>query len=104
MAESRSTTAREFDFFAGCDAVFKFSDESKSWTFSLGDLVGEPIVKTADSLYAGFYFIGGGGAVSVGPLVAEWGSSTDIDERIASRPGVGIAIYYLNVFEFRCCG
>ena len=57
-------------------------DEIKNWTFGLGDLFGEPIVKTADSLFAGFNFIGGGGAVSVGPLVAKWGSSTDIDERI----------------------
>jgi hypothetical protein len=104
VTEFGSTTAREFDLVAACDAVLEFIDEINNWPFGLGDLLGEPIVKTADSLYACFYLIGGGGAVTVGPLVTKWGSSTDIDERIVSRSGVGMAIYYRNVFEFRCGG
>ena len=67
VTEFRSATAREFDLFAACDSVFEFMDEIKNWTFGLCDLLGEPIVKTADSLFASFYFIGGGSAVTVGP-------------------------------------
>jgi len=54
VAEFRFTSADQFDFFAACDALFQFLDQIKSWTLGLRDLIGEPIVKTADSLFACF--------------------------------------------------